>query len=277
MNTCNKILDAIDKYSLYTAFDFSTDPIAITDANIKGGVRFIYINDAFCKETGYKKEELIGQNPRILQGEQSNRELLTQLKKEIAQGHNFVGQTVNYKKDGTPYYVKWSISPLKNSDNEIIAFMSIHKIISLQVKAQKENLLLQEIIQQAPGMMLVTDLNANIIYVNDAFIQNSGYSKDELVGNNARILKSGKQSEQFYRKMWEKLTNTQRFEGVFISKRKDGSLFFDNKKITLIKDKEGIGRYYLAVSHDITSLANVLKQKYKNNQTPKVPLKKPNS
>jgi hypothetical protein len=50
--------------------------------------------------------------------------------------------------------------------------------------------------------------------------------------------------------------------------------FFDNKKITLVKDKEGVGRYYLAISHDITSIANVLKQKYKNAQSPKVPLKK---
>lgn len=274
MGTSSEIFNAITKQSLFAAFDFSTDPIAMTDANIKGGVRFIYVNDAFCKETGYSKEELIGQNPRILQGEKSDRVMLAKLKEEIALGNNFVGQTVNYKKDGTPYYVKWSISPLKNDDEQIIAFISIHKIISVQVKVQKENLLLQEIIQQAPGMMLVTYLEANIVYVNDAFVKNSGYSKEELVGNNARMLKSGKQSEQFYKKMWEKLTSTQHFEGVFISKRKDGTLFFDNKKITLVKDKEGIGRYYLAISHDITSIANVLKQKYKNAQSPKVPLKK---
>jgi PAS domain S-box-containing protein len=274
MGTSSEIFNAITKQSLFAAFDFSTDPIAMTDANIKGGVRFIYVNDAFCKETGYSKEELIGQNPRILQGEKSDRVMLAKLKEEIVLGNNFVGKTVNYKKDGTPYYVKWSISPLKNDDEQIIAFISIHKIISVQVKVQKENLLLQEIIQQAPGMMLVTDLNANIVYVNDAFVKNSGYSKEELVGNNARMLKSGKQSEQFYKKMWEKLTSTQRFEGVFISKRKDGTLFFDNKKITLVKDKEGIGRYYLAISHDITSIANVLKQKYKNAQNAKVPLKK---
>jgi PAS domain S-box-containing protein len=274
MGTSSEIFNAITKQSLFAAFDFSTDPIAMTDANIKGGVRFIYVNDAFCKETGYSKEELIGQNPRILQGEKSDRVMLAKLKEEIVLGNNFVGKTVNYKKDGTPYYVKWSISPLKNDDEQIIAFISIHKIISVQVKVQKENLLLQEIIQQAPGMMLVTDLNANIVYVNDAFVKNSGYSKEELVGNNARMLKSGKQSEQFYKKMWEKLTSTQRFEGVFISKRKDGTLFFDNKKITLVKDKEGVGRYYLAISHDITSIANVLKQKYKNAQSPKVPLKK---
>lgn len=274
MSKCDEILNAINKQSLFDAFDFSTDPIAITDANIKGGVRFIYVNKAFCSETLYSKEELIGQNPRILQGEKSDYATLSELKKAIALGNNFAGETVNYKKDGTPYYVKWSISPLKNNHDEIIAFISIHKIISVQVKAQKENLLLQEIVQQAPGMMLVTDLDANIVYVNDAFVKNSGYCKKELVGNNARMLKSGKQSEQFYKKMWEKLTNTQRFEGVFISKRKDGSLFFDNKKITLIKDKEGIGRYYLAISHDITSIANVLKQKYKNAQSPKVPLKK---
>ncbi len=253
--------DAVAPKSIIHAFENSADPIAMTDANLDEGVKFIFVNSAFCKETGYEAQELIGESPKILQGEKSNKELLSGLKDELRSTGKFKGQTVNYKKDGSEYIVKWTITELKNRYNKAIAYISFHKIITQFVRSENENNLLQEIVQQVPSSIIVTDLEANIIYVNDSFLKNIQYTKDELIGKNARILKSGKQNEKYYEKMWKSLMETERFEGVFISSRKDGSLFYDKKTITLAKDRENQAKYYIGVSHDITKLTQALKKK----------------
>lgn len=69
--------------SLLQAFDNSADPVAITDANLDEGIKFIYINKAFCEETDYEKKELIGKSPKILQGQRSNKKLLASLKEQL--------------------------------------------------------------------------------------------------------------------------------------------------------------------------------------------------
>lgn len=263
-------IDAITQRSIFDAFECSLDPIGITDADLERGVKFVYVNEAFCKETGYSKEELIGENPKILQGEKSNRELLSTLKERLKNDGHFKGQTINYKKDGSEYIVQWTISSLKDRYGKAIADISFHKIITKQVHDLQENHLLQKIVQQLPSSIIVTNLEANIIYVNETFCKNIQYSVDELIGKNARVLKSGKQSDKYYQNMWEKLITEERFEGVFISSRKDGTLFYDKKTIRLIKDENGTPRYYVGVSHDITKLTLAL-QKQKQGEKATIP------
>jgi len=254
----NLNLDSISIKSFISAFDFAIEPIAITDANLQDGVKFVYLNKSFLKETGYTQEELIGESPKILQGPQSDKKMLAKLKETLLNGEEFKGQTINYKKDSTPYIVQWSISPLKNVYSKTVAYISIHKIITKEIDAQNDNILFDMIIQQSPQAILVSDLQANIIYTNETFAKNIGYRVDELVGQHTRILKSGKQSTSFYEKMWNGLLKDEKFEGIFISKKKNGSLFYDKKVIRLVKDKDGVPKYYMAVCHDVTNIKKAL-------------------
>lgn len=253
-------IEAIAPKSFFEAFDASNEPIAVTDANLEKGVSFIYVNEAFCRETLYTKEELIGQNPKILQGPKSNRALLQTLKESLQTKGFFQGQTTNYKKDGSEYIVNWTLSPLKDRYGKTIAYISFHKIITKQVQAEVKNMVFEEVLEHLPSMILVTDLEANIVYANKTFTDNLQYSKEELLGKNARMLKSGKQNEAYYKKMWEKLTTQGRFDGIFISAKKDGSLFYDKKTITLLKDNDGNPQFYIGVSHDITKLKIALQK-----------------
>lgn len=259
MNNFN--FDNISIKSMMKAFDFAIEPIAMTDANLEDGVKFIYANQSFFKETGYSKEELIGQSPKILQGPKSDKEMLLKLKNNLLNGEDFKGQTVNYKKDDTPYIVQWSISALKNIYNKTVAYISIHKILTKEIEALNNNIFFDRIVQQSPQAILVSDLEAKIIYTNETFARNIGYSVDELIGKHTRILKSGKQNNSFYEKMWQGLLNEQKFEGIFISKKKNGSLFYDKKIITLIKDKDSKPIYYMAICHDVTNLKKALEGK----------------
>ena len=105
------------------------DAICITNGN-PYNPEIMYVNASFCKMTGYSQEELLGQNPKMLQGPQTDREVIEGLKVALAEGKPYRSHTVNYRKDGTPYDVEWHISPLRNPQGEIVRYVSIQHDIT---------------------------------------------------------------------------------------------------------------------------------------------------
>jgi len=100
-------------------------PVLITDNNIEDP-KILYSNIGFQKVTGYTKQELIGKSPKILQGPETEREILDNLKNHLNNDAHFRGSTANYKKDGTIFYNQWGIEPIRNSKGEITHYMSMH-------------------------------------------------------------------------------------------------------------------------------------------------------
>ena len=111
---------------------------------------------------------------------------------------------------------------------------------------------LVNVIEQSSELVMITDARAQIEYVNPAFEKVSGYSKDELIGENSRIVRSGKQDHAFYVRMWETLKNGQDFSGVFINKRKDGSFYCEHKQITPVLNEAGKIIQFLSLGKDVT-------------------------
>lgn len=116
----------------------------------------------------------------------------------------------------------------------------------------EEKQILVTAIEQASVAILITDINGDTIYVNPAFEKISGYTTDEIIGKNPRILKSGLTPPETYEKMWKTISSGEIWNGEQINKRKDGSLYCEDSRITPIYDNDGSLRYYLAVKHDIT-------------------------
>lgn len=120
---------------LKTLFEHSYNSIAITDASLElPGPRFVYVNPAFTKKTGYTLEELSDKTPRILQGKETNQKLLKELKDKCLKGEFFQGSTVNYRKDGSKYNVEWNISPIKDEKGKITHYISIQKDITSELQ-----------------------------------------------------------------------------------------------------------------------------------------------
>lgn len=121
------------------SFEQSYSPIVITDAQLENpGPRILYINAAFTQMTGYSREEIIGQTPRILQGERTDRTTLDRLKTTIAKGEFFQGKAINYHKNGSEYFVEWNISPIKDTQGCITHYISMQQNISAQVRLEEE-------------------------------------------------------------------------------------------------------------------------------------------
>ncbi len=105
---------------------------------------------------------------------------------------------------------------------------------------------------QSAEAVIITDAEARITYVNPAFERVTGYSRDEVIGKNPRLLKSGIQTAWFYDAMWAALTNGLPWEADFVNRRKDGTLFTEETVISPIRDPSGAITSYVAVKRDVT-------------------------
>lgn len=113
---------------------------------------------------------------------------------------------------------------------------------------------LAKAVDQSPESIVFTDLEGNIEYVNAAFLRVTGYSWDEVIGQNPRILQSGETPPERYREMWASLSVGRPWRGEFINKRKDGSTYLEQASVVPIRQADGKISHYVAVKLDVTEL-----------------------
>ncbi|HEY5275243.1 MAG TPA: PAS domain S-box protein, partial [Coriobacteriia bacterium] len=124
--------------------------------------------------------------------------------------------------------------------------------VTLHHRADLEMRRLSTAINQTADAVVITDATGAIEYVNPAFEQVTGYSSDEVLGQNPRILKSGVQSPAFYAAMWATLTSGTSFTGDLTNRRKDGSLFQEESVISAVRDGAGVITSYVGVNRNVT-------------------------
>lgn len=116
----------------------ATDGVIITNADLENGPKIIYVNEAFTRISGYEMHEIIGQTPRMLQGEGTDRAVLDKLKTTLKKGKPFKGELKNYTKDGDPYWLDISIVPIKDNEGNVTHFTAIERNVSEQKRFQSE-------------------------------------------------------------------------------------------------------------------------------------------
>lgn len=119
-------------------------------------------------------------------------------------------------------------------------------------EAEAERLLLWTAIEEGDPVVIVTDAEAQIRYVNPAFERVTGYTKGEVLGQNPRILQSGRHDRAFYEALWRELTAGRIWRGTFVNRRKDGSLYHEAAVIGPVRDAAGRTTAYVAVKQDVT-------------------------
>jgi PAS domain S-box-containing protein len=126
-------------HMLTEAVEGASDAILITTPGLEYPEPLIvYANAAFCRMTGYRKDELSGLSPRILQGPETDYEELKTLKRELALGNKYVAETYNYRKDGTAYIVEWAISPIRNYAGKITYWLSTQRDVTERRQMERE-------------------------------------------------------------------------------------------------------------------------------------------
>lgn len=110
----------------------------------------------------------------------------------------------------------------------------------------------QRAIEQSPAMVVITDLKGAIEYVNPKFTEICGYAREEVLGKNPRILKSGELPDEAYKELWEAIISGKEWRGEFHNKKKNGDLYWEFASISPIRDAQGMITHFLAVKEDIT-------------------------
>lgn len=123
-------------------------------------------------------------------------------------------------------------------------------IIRKSVEEEMEKL--STAVEQLAETVLITDTKGNIQYANPAFEKISGYLREDVQGENPRILQSGKHDKNFYENMWDTISGGNVWSGTLINKRKDGRIFVEKANISPIKDETGKITNYVGVKRDIT-------------------------
>ncbi len=119
-------------------------------------------------------------------------------------------------------------------------------------EAEQQMRKLSSAVEQTADAVTITDPDGNIEYVNAAFTRITGYSKEDVIGNSTRMLKSGRHEEGFYAQLWKELIEGRTFQDIFINRRKDGSFYYEEKSITPLKGDDGVVAHYISTGKDIT-------------------------
>jgi PAS domain S-box-containing protein len=119
-------------------------------------------------------------------------------------------------------------------------------------RAEAEVMRLATVIEQASETIIMTDLDGNITYANPHFEITTGYTVDEVIGKNPRILRSGIHEQDFYRSLWDTITSGNSWHGTFTNRSKNGDLYYHEATIFPIRDLDGQITHYAEVTRDIT-------------------------
>jgi len=227
-------------------FEQAIVPIYIFDPQTK---RVLHANPAFFKILGRSPEEIA--NLYIYDFINHDKESTDHyIEIALRDGSVDIGERIWRKSDGTLLYMNITLSRIEQRGKEFIFVVATDITDSKLAEAEREQLLTA--IEQAGESILITDTNGCIQYVNPTFERVTGYTRQEVIGQNPRILKSGKHDEAFYRELWETISSGKIWRGRVVNKRKDGSLYTDETTISPVRNASGEIVNYVAVRRDIT-------------------------
>lgn len=230
-------------------FEGALTEIFIFDAET---YHFIKVNHGACENTGYTDEELGHLTPLDLKPNFSA-DQFNSLVDPLRTGTKDIIQfeTVHLRKNGTLYNVEVHLQLTKFLNKT--AFVAIILDITDRKKSEEKHKLSSRVFNDTHEGIIVTDANRNIVDVNPAFCMITGYNRNEVIGQNPRILSSGKQSPEFYLDMWKHLKEQGHWQGEIWNRTKSGKLYAELLTISILKDDTGNIVNYVGVFTDITS------------------------
>jgi PAS domain S-box-containing protein len=154
--------------------------------------------------------------------------------------------------DGTPIYVRESARAIRDATGQVLYYEGTVEDITQRKLAEMERRKLSQAVEQSPASIVITDRNGAIEYVNPKFTRLTGYTLEEVRGQNPRVLKGERTSGEEYSRLWETISRGDEWHGEFQNRKKSGELYWELASISPILDEQGRITHFLAVKEDVT-------------------------
>lgn len=214
--------------------------------------RIVFWNRAAVAFYGVPVDDAVGQLAiEFLGSEWRSEERVAEAAAALGAGREWGAVVTQTKADGTAALVHAVLQPILDPDGSLFVIARLRDVTERRELETQRDLLFAAV-EQAAESVVITDVDANIEYVNPAFEEASGYRRDEVIGRNPRFLKSGAQTDAFYRTMWSRLTSGETFRAEFDNRRRDGSIYHEIATISPVIGADGLTHHYAAVKRDVT-------------------------
>ncbi|MGM0518895.1 MAG: EAL domain-containing protein [Campylobacterota bacterium] len=237
------------------AVQHSDNSIVLTDAKRN----ILYVNEIFESNSGYSKDEVLGNKPKVLSSGLTPNSSYEQLDYNLRKGKKWEGEFINQRKDGSIFYEKASIVPIF-LDGKIINYLALKLDITKYIKQQEELKESAVVFENTQEGILVTNKDGIILSANKAFEEISGYTKEELIGTKPNVLKSSEHDKQFYKKMFKELNKKGYFKGKVYDEAKDGTKIPTWLNITAVRDENQKIIKYISIHTNLQEIIDTQKK-----------------
>jgi len=203
---------------------------------------------------GYTREEVIGQSGLKLLLAEKDWEFVrnvTSAAPDSAQARTSIVQ--NVRKDGRAIWCRWVNTPIPGANGTFNATMAMAEDITEQLQNAEQVRLWASVIQQSMEAIMICDASQRIVLVNKAFENITGFTEKEAIGNTPRMLRSGRQSQEFYAQMWRSIVSTDQWRGEIWNRRKTGELYAEWLALSAVRDHLDAVSHYIGIFSDITA------------------------
>ncbi|MGO8763849.1 MAG: PAS domain S-box protein [Limisphaerales bacterium] len=216
--------------------------------------RFVFVNSHLCQMHHLSPADFLGQ--KMSESPVKDDALKAQAENHHAEilrtGRRIEVEESCVNKDGKTTWFHAIKSPVYDIAGNVIGTQGIIFDVTQAREVEESNRRLATAVESAAEDILVTDPTGTIVYVNPAFERITGYTRQEIVGQNPRMLKSNKHDSAFYREMWETLLRGEIWSGHIVNRKKDGSCIEEEATISPIRDAGGKTVNFVAVRRDVT-------------------------
>jgi PAS domain S-box-containing protein len=223
----------------------------IWEVDAKG--MYTYTGSRVRELLGYEPEEILGRTPFDLMPDDEAIKILETFS-EISEKKNKIVDLENWNlhKDGHLVCLLSNGVPILDEAGTLLGYRGIDKDITSKKHADLELRKLSHAVEQSPISIIITDTDGSIEYVNPTFTHLTGYTFEEVVGQNPRFLQSKLTPRETYDELWQQISSGMNWRGSFVNKKKDGELYWEDARISPIKDNNGVITHFVAAKEDMS-------------------------